>query len=94
MNKTFQALSDPTRRKILQMLQIEDLTAGDIAKAFRMTKPSVSHHLNILKNAELVTAKREGQYLIYSLNSTVIQEFIQELMTIFKVGENHENAES
>lgn len=86
-DKTFKALADPTRRKILQMLQQKRLTAGEIAQAFDISKPSVSHHLNILKGAELVQGERDGQNIIYSLNSSVIQEFMQEVLQFFKIGE-------
>lgn len=87
LDKTLKALSDPTRREILQMLNEKRLSAGDIAAAFNITKPSVSHHLNILKNADLVSAERDGQNIIYSLNSSVVQEFVSEMMNFFKVGE-------
>lgn len=87
MDNTFKALADPTRRKILAMLSEKSLTAGDIAQAFDISKPSISHHLNILKSADLVSAERDGQNIIYSLNSSVVQEAIQQLMNIFKVGE-------
>ena len=87
MDNTFKALADPTRRKILQMLSEKSLTAGDIALAFDISKPSISHHLNILKTAELVSAERDGQNIIYSLNSSVVQEAIQQLMNIFRIGE-------
>ena len=87
MNNTFKALADPTRRRILQMLSEKSLSAGAIAEAFNMTKPSISHHLNVLKMAELVSAERDGQNIIYALNSSVVQEMIQELMDIFHVGE-------
>jgi DNA-binding transcriptional ArsR family regulator len=87
MDNTFKALADPTRRKILEMLGEKSLAAGDIAEAFNMTKPSISHHLNVLKSAELVSAERDGQNIIYTLNSSVVQEAIQQLMNIFQVGE-------
>jgi DNA-binding transcriptional ArsR family regulator len=74
INKTFQALSDPTRREILKMLQAKDLTAGEIADHFNISKPSVSHHLNVLKNADLVQDERHGQFIYYSLNTTVMDE--------------------
>ncbi|MCD9022351.1 autorepressor SdpR family transcription factor [Cohnella silvisoli] len=74
MNDTFKALSDPTRRKILQLLKEKDLTAGDIADQFNISKPSISHHLNILKQARLVQDERQGQNIIYSINLTVMQE--------------------
>lgn len=87
MDKTFQALADPTRRKILQMLNVGDKSAGEIAAEFNMTAPSISHHLTVLKNADLVTTRRSGQSIIYTLNSTVFQEFLQTLMDTFRIGE-------
>jgi DNA-binding transcriptional ArsR family regulator len=74
MNDTFKALSDPTRRKILQMLKEKDLTAGEIADQFNISKPSISHHLNILKQAHLVQDERHGQSILYSINLSVMQE--------------------
>jgi len=74
MNNLFKALKDPTRREILQMLQDKDLTAGEIADGFDISKPSISHHLDILKQAELVTSEREGQFIRYSINTTVLEE--------------------
>lgn len=76
LNMPFKALSDPTRRKIIQMLKDKDMTAGEIADQFDMTKPSISHHLNILKQAELVMDERKGQNICYSLNTTVFQEVV------------------
>ena len=66
--EAFKALADPTRRHILELLRTKDLTAGEIAEHFDMTKPSLSHHLNTLKTAGLVDAERDGQNIIYSLN--------------------------
>ena len=76
MNQAFKALADPTRRRILDLLKDSDLTAGEIAEHFDMTKPSVSHHLNILKNTQLVQDEKKGQFVIYSLNTTVFQDLI------------------
>jgi len=70
LNMPFKALSDPTRRKIIQMLKERDMTAGEIAEQFDMTKPSISHHLNILKHAELVIDERKGQNIYYSLRQS------------------------
>jgi DNA-binding transcriptional ArsR family regulator len=86
LTRTIQALADPTRREILRLLGDGDLSAGEIASNFSMSLPSVSHHLAVLKNAELVIAERKGQSIMYSLNSTVAQEAIQELMALLKVG--------
>lgn len=74
MNGVFQALADPTRRRILELLREGGMTAGDIAAHFEMSQPSVSHHLKLLKNAELVTTEREGQYIKYYLNLSVLEE--------------------
>lgn len=74
MNSLFKALNDKTRRDILEMLKEADMTAGDIADKFEMTKPSISHHLSILKQANLVIDLRKGQFIYYSLNTTVIDD--------------------
>jgi len=76
MNTVFKALDDPNRRRILELLKNEDLSAGEISTAFNISKPSISHHLNILKTADLVLAERHGQNIIYSLNTTVFQEVL------------------
>lgn len=80
MDETMKALADPTRREILRALRAGDLSAGDIAARFAMTAPSISHHLNVLKDAGLVSAERAGRHIIYSLNSTTLQELMQELL--------------
>ncbi len=81
---TFQALADPTRRRILELLADGDLTAGELADHFDITKPSMSHHLNILKAASLVTSERDGQKIVYHLNMTVMQEGIKWFMDLTK----------
>ena len=77
MNQLIQALSDPTRRKILDMLKKKDLTAGEIAEAFNISKPSISHHLDILKRANLVVADKQGQFISYSINTTELDELLK-----------------
>lgn len=74
MNESFKALSDPSRRQILRLLREKDRTAGEIAEYFNMSKPSISHHLSALKQAKLVLDERQGQHIVYSLNTTVVQE--------------------
>lgn len=74
--EAFKALADPTRRHILELLRGGDLTAGEIADHFDMTKPSLSHHLSALKNAGLVDAERDGQNITYSLNTSVLQDLM------------------
>lgn len=76
MDKVYKALSDPTRRKILELLKNGDSSAGDISAQFAMTDASVSHHLSVLRNADLVLSEKKGQQVIYSLNTTVFQELI------------------
>lgn len=76
MNDAFRALADPTRRKILELLKAGDMNAGEIADRFDIGKPSISHHLSVLKGADLVQAKRNGQNIVYSLNTTVFQELV------------------
>ncbi len=77
MNTVFKALNDPTRREILQLLQGKDMTAGEIAEQFNISFPSISHHLDLLKRADMVKAEKEGQYVVYSLNTTVVDEIIK-----------------
>ena len=77
MNTVFKALNDPTRRQILEMLQEKDLTAGEIAEQFKISFPSISHHLDLLRQAKLVTSEKDGQYVYYSLNTTVVDEILK-----------------
>jgi len=77
MNAVFKALNDPTRRTILEMLQQRDMTAGEIADQFHISFPSISHHLDLLKQAKLVSAEKEGQFIYYSLNTTVMDEILK-----------------
>lgn len=77
MNALFKALNDSTRREILELLKKSDLTAGEIADKFNISKPSISHHLDLLKQAGLVEAIKEGQYINYSLNTTVLDEMVK-----------------
>ena len=77
MNAVFKALNDPTRREILEMLKESDLTAGEIAEKFDISKPSNSHHLDLLRQANLVVSIKEGQYITYSINTTVMDEMLQ-----------------
>jgi ArsR family transcriptional regulator, arsenate/arsenite/antimonite-responsive transcriptional repressor len=83
----FKALSDPTRREILRMLRKRPMPAGEVAEAFTMTKGSLSHHLNILKQADLVRCERRGQFQVYSLNTTVFEQTMATLMELFGPGE-------
>lgn len=80
VNTLFKALNDPTRRAILEMLKKKDMTAGDIADHFNISKPSISHHLDLLKQAGLVVSVKEGQFIYYSINTTVLNEMLKWLL--------------
>ncbi len=82
MNTLFKALNDSTRRQILDLLKEKDLSAGEIAEAFDISKPSISHHLDLLKNAALVTSERDGQFIVYSLDTTALEEATQWLFKL------------
>ena len=75
-NEAFKALADPTRREILALLRKDEMTAGALAEKFDMTKPSMSHHFTVLKEADLITSRREGQQIWYGLNTTVVQDLM------------------
>jgi ArsR family transcriptional regulator, arsenate/arsenite/antimonite-responsive transcriptional repressor len=80
VNILFKALNDSTRREILELLRDKDLSAGQIADQFHISKPSISHHLDLLKQAGLVEAVKEGQFVYYSLNTTVVDEIVKWFM--------------
>ena len=77
MGDVWKALADPTRRKILSLLKDKDMNAGEIANEFNMTKPSISNHLNILKQADLVDAEKVGQIVNYSLKTSVLEDVLK-----------------
>jgi DNA-binding transcriptional ArsR family regulator len=92
MNEAFKALADPTRRSILQMLRSGEMTAGELSQRFDMSKPSVSHHFSVLKQADLITSRKEGQQIYYSLNTTVVEDLLGIVWGLFS--DNREKEES
>ncbi|MDN5304309.1 MAG: hypothetical protein PWP46_1192 [Fusobacteriaceae bacterium] len=90
IDEVFKALSDKTRRDILELLKKQDLTAGEIAEHFNITKPSISHHLKLLKHCNLIDSRREGQQIIYSINMSVMEDIFNTIFNIFKRGESNE----
>jgi len=80
----FKALSDPTRRKILQLLKEKDLTPTELLEQLSVTQPTLSHHLDILKRADLIHGEREGQFIRYSLNMSVLDMTIDYIMQFRK----------
>ncbi len=81
-DEMFRALADPTRRKILRLLGDGELTAGEIASKFSISAPSVSHHFGVLKQAGLISGRKEGQQIFYSLNTTVVQDLATVLLDL------------
>lgn len=75
-NSAFKAIADPTRREILRLLRRGEMTAGELAERFDMTKPTMSHHFAVLKDAELISSRREGQTIWYGLNTSVLEDVI------------------
>ncbi|MEK5256846.1 autorepressor SdpR family transcription factor [Paenibacillus sp. FSL F4-0125] len=95
MNESFKALADPTRRQIIRLLKEKDRTAGEIADFFNMSKPSISHHLNALKHADLVQDERKGQFIMYSLNTTVLEEVLGWMLELTGTGkQSRQNSDS
>lgn len=84
MNVIFKALNDATRREILDLLKEKDRTAGEIAVHFNISKPSISHHLDLLKQADLITSQKLGQFVIYSINTTIMDDVLQWILTFKK----------
>ncbi len=74
IQNTMKALADPTRRTILNLLKKSRLSAGEIAEHFNMSLPAVSKHLAVLKEADLIRDQREGKYIFYELNVSVLDE--------------------
>ncbi len=81
--EVFKAMADPTRRAILKRLQGGSLSAGEIGEEFDITPASLSHHFNVLKQADLVRTERRGQYIVYSLNSTVFEDLARMVLDLF-----------
>ncbi len=84
--EVFKAMADPTRRAILKRLQGGSRTAGELGAGFDITPASMSHHFAVLKQADLVRTERRGQHIVYSLNSTVLEDLARMLMDFFPVG--------
>lgn len=85
MNKVYRALSDPTRRKILEMLRERDMTAGDLASHFKLAKPTLSRHFAVLKEADLIVGDKTGTTITYSLNASVLEEALLMLFQAFNL---------
>ena len=84
MNSLFKALNDETRRKIIELLKDNDMNAGEISDKFNISKPSISHHLDILKRADLITSEKKGQFIEYTLNTTILEDLMSWILTLKK----------
>ena len=84
MNSLFKALNDETRRQIIELLKDKDMNAGEIANRFQISKPSISHHLDILKRADLITSEKKGQFIEYSLNTSILEDLLSWILTLKK----------
>lgn len=93
MNDAFKALADPNRRKILELLSEGDKNAGEIADFFKISKPSISHHLSILKSGGLISDERQGQNIVYSLNTTVFQDVLKWIFDLGHLNLKDDNLE-
>jgi len=85
-NQVFKALADPTRREILDLLAKGEMTAGELAQHFEMTWPSMSHHFSVLKDADLITSRRDGQQIWYALNTTVVEDVLRWALNLRRKG--------
>lgn len=85
MNNVYRALSDPTRRSILKLLREKDLTAGELAEHFPQSKPTLSKHFSILKEADLIQGRRQGTTIYYTLNLSILEEALGALLEAFQI---------
>lgn len=84
MNYLFKALNDETRRQIIELLKAKDMNAGEISDRFNISKPSISHHLDILKRADLITSEKRGQFVEYSLNTSILEDLLNWILLLKK----------
>jgi ArsR family transcriptional regulator, arsenate/arsenite/antimonite-responsive transcriptional repressor len=92
MNDTFHAMSDPTRREILRLLRVRDMTAGEISEEFKLARSTLSGHCNVLKHAGLIVAEKHGTSIVYSLNVSVVEETIAAVLDMFKTASQRKGA--
>jgi DNA-binding transcriptional ArsR family regulator len=91
MSSVFQALSDPTRRRILELLRDGDMTAGGLAEHFELSKPTLSKHFAVLKAADLIQGEKQGTSIVYHLNVSVLEEALLGLMNRFGINKGNNN---
>lgn len=84
LSKTFAALSDPNRQKIIDLLKKRELSVSEICQYLNITMATLSHHLDVLKRADLISGRRDGQQIIYSLNLSVVQTITEQIVKFLK----------
>jgi DNA-binding transcriptional ArsR family regulator len=84
LSQTFKALSDPNRQKIIDALKTKEMPVAQIAQSLNITLPTLSHHLDVLKRADLISARRDGQQIFYSLNLSVLEEMTELIIKFLK----------
>lgn len=84
-NLVYRALSDPTRRRILELLRERDMTAGEIAEHFELSKPTLSGHFNVLRDADLIQGTRKGRTIVYRLHISILEEALLAMLDAFKI---------
>jgi ArsR family transcriptional regulator, arsenate/arsenite/antimonite-responsive transcriptional repressor len=85
VSRVYQALADPTRRHILELLRDQDMTAGELAENFNLAKPTLSKHFPVLREANLIHGEKNGTSITYSLNVSVLEDALISLMSSFKL---------
>jgi DNA-binding transcriptional ArsR family regulator len=90
MNEVYKALSDPTRRSILQLLRKQDMTAGELGEHFDISGPALSRHFSVLKSAGLITSEKQANFVTYQVNVSVLEEALLSLMDLFELEKRHE----
>jgi len=84
MNDVFKALADPTRREILELLRSGPRSSGEIAEQFTTSWATISRHLSVLRDADLIIAEKNGQHVMYELNTTVFQDVVEHVLKMFR----------
>jgi len=93
MSTVFQALADPTRRRILELLRQRDMSAGELAGHFELAKPTLSRHFAVLKAADLIQGERQATSIVYHLNISVLEEALLGLMNSFGINKGNGDVE-
>jgi DNA-binding transcriptional ArsR family regulator len=86
LSQTLQALSEPNRRRVIDLLKKKEMAVSEIGKNLEITMPTLSHHLDVLKRADLISSRRDGQQIFYSLNLSVLEEVTEKIIKFLSPG--------